>query len=569
MTIKAWLTDTAPSARFPVFTRLNAAEVMPDPITPLAASMCWVPHVLPGWAAGYVEDLCFTPEELTDESAVAGLFFGYLYINQSAVRVLGIRKGLTWQAIDATFFDSPGAPPHIPRPEDENPVLAAKSPARAAWALSTSSFPDLEEDRSLAERARMERPDLAALSDRALIARARSMMPYERLAWRGEQAAASNAAVGPTVAASLLPPDKAHLLVPCIGQAGDVDSAQPVYALWSLSRMVRTDGALGALFDQGAEAVAARLPAAQGPFWTEFARFLADFGCRGPSEWDLGGPSWESKPELALSLIDRLRFRSDRESPAARQAAHAAATEAAMAEAVAGMDAATEAAFRGAVSSARRFGAWRERGKTNCIKFIHEARMALVELGQRLAARGIISDGTHVFMALDAELDALALSNGQMRDLLEQRAKGWRALAELEVPMFIDGSRPLPALDGLRRRGAAPVGRATRGAVLRGAAASQGVVEGIARVVSGIDAIDAFQPGEVLVARQMDPSWTPLFMAAGAVIVDTGSLDSHAMIVARELGIPCVAGLPGATSMIATGTRVRVDGAKGTVEILE
>ena len=89
MSEKAWLIDTEPSSRFPVFTRLNAADVMADPITPLGASMCWVPNVLPGWASGYVEDLCFTADELSDESAVAGFIYGYLYVNQSSARLGG------------------------------------------------------------------------------------------------------------------------------------------------------------------------------------------------------------------------------------------------------------------------------------------------------------------------------------------------------------------------------------------------------------------------------------------------------------------------------------------------
>ncbi|NQW71484.1 MAG: hypothetical protein HQ453_02020, partial [Actinobacteria bacterium] len=95
MTEKAWIIDTEPSKRFPVFTRLNAADVMPEPITPLGASMCWKPMVLPGWASGYVQDACFTADEMVEESAVAGFLYGYLYINQSSVRVLGIRKGMT------------------------------------------------------------------------------------------------------------------------------------------------------------------------------------------------------------------------------------------------------------------------------------------------------------------------------------------------------------------------------------------------------------------------------------------------------------------------------------------
>lgn len=568
MSPKAWFTDTEPCARFPLFTRLNAADVMPAPVTPLSASMCWIPHILKGWATGYVEDLCFTSEELRDESSVAGFFYGHLYINQSALRVVGIRKGLSWQAIDEALFNSPGAPPHVSRPDDENPILTALSPTRAAWALTTTSFPDLEEDQALANRARLERPNLKASSDRALIARARSMMPFERLVWRGEEIAGANGVVGPATARAMLPPTKAHLLVTLLGHAGDVESALPSYALWSLSRMVRFDAQLTLLFDQGVEAVSARLPTAAGPFWMEFHRFIAEFGYRGPNEWDFGTHSWESRPELVLALIDRLRHQTDAESPAARQAVQAAATDTAMAEATEGMDAATVYAFRSAIASARRFAAWRERGKSNCIKFMNEARMPLMELGHRLHARGTIDDPRHVFMALDAELDALALSGGQMKQMLIDRDSGWRELANLEVPVFLDGSRPLPDISNLLAKGTTKIARAEKGRILRGAAGSQGRVDGLARVILSTDAIGDFQPGEILVAPQADPSWTPLFLSAAAAVVDTGSMDSHAMIVARELGIPCVAGLPGATAMIGTGTRIRVDGARGTVEIL-
>jgi rifampicin phosphotransferase len=564
---KAWLTDTEPSARFPVFTRLNAADVMSDPITPLGASMCWIPNVLPGWASGYVEDICFTSDELTDESSVAGFFYGYLYVNQSSVRVLGIRKGMGWETIDAIFFNSPGAPTHAASPADENPALTALAPARAGWALTTSKFEGADEDEAIADDLRRNRPNLRGMSNRALVARARSVMPYERLAWRSEQIGSSNAALGPAVAGQILG-DKAHLLVTILGYAGDVESAAPTYSLWSLSRTVKNDPTVTALFDSGVDKVVAQLPTARGGFWSDFAAFIAEFGYRGPSEWDLGTESWESKPSLALGLIDRMRQLDDADSPSSKQAAHAAATDKAMMEATAGMDPATEAAFRGAVGSARRFAGWRESGKSSCIKIMNEARMALIELGERLAAKGVLDHSRQIFIALDEELDSLALEETTLRPILAQREKEWNALKELEVPTFLDGSKPIPPISEVPRKGANRAEKAAKGTILTGAAASTGIVEGVARVITGTDAISEFQPGEILVAPQTDPSWTPLFMVASAVIVDTGSMGSHAMIVARELGIPCVAGLPKATEMIGTGTRVRVDGAAGTVEIL-
>jgi pyruvate,water dikinase len=323
-----------------------------------------------------------------------------------------------------------------------------------------------------------------------------------------------------------------------------------------------------ALFDSGVDKVVAQLPTARGGFWSDFAAFIAEFGYRGPSEWDLGTESWESKPSLALGLIDRMRQLDDADSPSSKQAAHAAATDKAMMEATAGMDPATEAAFRGAIGSARRFAGWRESGKSSCIKIMNEARMALIELGERLESKGVLDHSRQIFIALDEELDSLALEEMTLRPILAQREKEWNLLKELEVPMFLDGSKPIPPISEVPRKGANRAEKAAKGTVLTGAAASTGIVEGIARVITGTDAISEFQPGEILVAPQTDPSWTPLFMVASAVIVDTGSMGSHAMIVARELGIPCVAGLPKATEMIGTGTMVRVDGAAGTVEIL-
>jgi phosphohistidine swiveling domain-containing protein len=542
---------------------------MADPITPLGATMCWIPNVLPGWASGYVEDVCFTADELTEESAVAGFFYGYLYINQSSVRVLGVRKGMTPEIIDSIFFNSPGAPPHVASPTDANESLSALGPARAGWVLSTSKFEGADEDAAIADDLRRNRPNLKAMSSRALVARARSVMPYERLAWRSEQIGASNAAVGPAVAGQMLGADKAHLLITILGYAGDVESAAPTYSLWSLSRTVKGSPEMTALFNSGVDKVTAQLPTATGGFWNEFAAFIAEFGYRGPSEWDLGTESWESKPSLALALVDKMRQLEDSESPSAKQALHAAATDQAMIEATEGMDEATEAAFRGAIGSARRFAGWRESGKSSCIKIMNEARMALIELGSRLEAQGNLDNSRQIFIALDNELDALALGETTLLPSIRERQTEWMKLKDLEVPTFLDSAQPIPAISELPRKGSLAVDRASVGDIFNGAAASQGVVQGRARIILGTDSIGDFEPGEILVAPQTDPSWTPLFMVATAVVVNTGSMASHAMIVARELGIPCVAGLPGATKMFKTGDLLRVDGAKGTIEVLE
>ena len=283
----------------------------------------------------------------------------------------------------------------------------------------------------------------------------------------------------------------------------------------------------------------------------------------------IGTESWESKPSLALALVDKMRQLDDSESPSAKQALHAAATDQVMLEATEGMDEATEAAFRGAIGSARRFAGWRESGKSSCIKIMNEARMALIELGSRLEAQGVLDDSRQIFIALSSELDALALGEATLLPSIRERQSEWMKLKDLEVPTFLDSTKPIPPISEIPRKGSVDVARAKVGDIFNGAAASQGVVEGRARIILGTDAIGEFEPGEILVAPQTDPSWTPLFMVATAVVVNTGSMASHAMIVARELGIPCVAGLPGATKMFKSGDLLRVDGAKGTIEVLE
>src|SRR5205807_3837723 len=91
-------------------------------------------------------------------------------------------------------------------------------------------------------------------------------------------------------------------------------------------------------------------------------------------------------------------------------------------------------------------------------------------------------------------------------------------------------------------------------------------VSGIARVIRS-PAGARLEPGEILVAPSTDPGWTPLFLTAGALVMEMGGMMSHGAVVAREYGIPAVVGVAGATEQIATGQRVTLDGSAGTVTV--
>ncbi|MBV8219518.1 MAG: hypothetical protein JO325_13715 [Solirubrobacterales bacterium] len=106
------------------------------------------------------------------------------------------------------------------------------------------------------------------------------------------------------------------------------------------------------------------------------------------------------------------------------------------------------------------------------------------------------------------------------------------------------------------------------GSVLNGAAASPGVIEGVARVVRSVDQIGDVRDGEILVCGSTSPAWAPIFSKIKATVTDVGGVMSHAAIVAREYGLPAVVGTGRATAAIRTGQTIRVDGTEGTVTVL-
>jgi pyruvate,water dikinase len=211
--------------------------------------------------------------------------------------------------------------------------------------------------------------------------------------------------------------------------------------------------------------------------------------------------------------------------------------------------------------------AYRERTKTNIIKVVHEGRMAMRELGRRHAEAGDIEDPQHIFMLLEAELDAFVADPSSFKGSLAQRADEFAHLFELEAPFIIKDGQ-VPPLSEWARKDEKAADAAGAGEQIVGVAGSPGTVTGTARVVLDPGDPFALEPGDILVAPHTDPSWTPLFMTAGGVVVNVGGQISHAIIVSRELGLPCVVSATDATSRIPDGARVEVDGNNGTVTVV-
>jgi pyruvate,water dikinase len=326
---------------------------------------------------------------------------------------------------------------------------------------------------------------------------------------------------------------------------------------------------LTALFDRGPAAVEQALEGATGDvkaFRDSFDEFLAESGDRGPNEWDIHALSWEAAPVQALALVDRIRHSSDDASPAERHRKLTGRRTEIAAEIRAALPEDAQPMFDAGMHASQVWIPARERTKANCVTVINEIRMAVRELGRRGVEAGRFAQPEDVMMLLDTELDDYVADPDRFGSVIARRLEEYSGLSELEPPFFIaEDSRT--EIDAWPRRSDAGVAAAGEGDVLSGVGGSHGTYTGRVRVVTDPASCEALEPGEVLVAPITDAAWTPLFLVAGAAVVDVGALNSHAVVVCRELGIPAVISVEGGTQRLRDGMVVTVDGNKGTVTV--
>lgn len=574
-----WVTDTQPSEKYRIVTRANAGEVMPDPCSPLTATMGMFNAGEAGWRDAYVVTGTFTRDEFEpDRTNCIACYGGYLFLNMSMTRLYGLRfPGLTPEQVDFQYFgEMPGIPPYSEeaRPGDESPEATAKLGAfLQSYVFGKDDLPELRSDAAQTERLVRTRPDFAELSNQELVDHARSFIPLYRRLFNRHIVISGNSGVGTgTVAGICAAVGRPELTMTLVAGIGDVDSAAPSMAMWDLGRIVAGSPALGAAFDAGVDGLLDRLRADGSKdaqrFLDGFDALLERFGSRGPNEWEMRSHTWGTKPELALSAIDRMRLSPDSAAPSAHQAERHAEAEAAAREVRALVEGDPEVAaqLEAGLRSARLFLAGRERSKTNNIRIVHEMRLALREVGRRLVADGHLDNIEQIFMFTDDEMDGVLVDPGSWTETARERERQYLDLFELEPPFVIVGDPP--PLSEWKRRDSSAVEQSTAGTVLTGIPGCPGTARGRARVILDPSDPTALEPGDILVAPMTDPAWTPLFVPAAAVVVNVGAQITHAVIVSRELGIPCVVSVTGATKLIPDGAMIEVDGAAGTVTLL-
>ncbi|MBB33232.1 MAG: phosphoenolpyruvate-utilizing protein [Acidimicrobiaceae bacterium] len=561
-----WFIDDTPSKSFPVYTRGNVGEVFPDPVTPLTADHTWHGAGDTG-IREFMSRFTIDLDEIDDGNKLMfEIFGGYMYLNLSVARLMGARSsGMTPEMVDMGFFGSSSAlPPYKPRAKDEDPEICARVDALMFSWMTATDFPIIEELTEIVENVVSERPDFSSISDEALIQRMRDMMPlFARIfSAHSEVSAAASVTMG-AITGLTLGMGKPGLDLRISGGLGDVASASPSFALWELSRIIRSSKELTSVFDDGMDGLEDRISELNhADFNTNFEIFLNDFGSRGPNEWELRSQTWQTHPNLVLAILERMRLSPDDQNPRSRhKEAQERSAEALseLREMVKG-DETSAGTLEIAVTSSSIFIPAREQAKTIIVKIVHEVRLAALELGKRLVESGKLAKQSHIFMLQDKDLEK-AISDGMSKEATEREAK-YLELFELTPPFwFVDEVPDENHWIGEK------IELSTR-KIVQGMGGSAGIATGRARIIYDPTKPDALEPGDILVAPITDPSWTPLFVPAAAVVVDVGATMSHAVIVSRELGIPCVVSATGATSRIPDGAQIRVNGDTGTVTIL-
>jgi phosphohistidine swiveling domain-containing protein len=560
-----WVVDTEPDPRFSLYTRGNTGEVFPHVITPLTGTLIGE-SVRAAQLDLFVAMGALRRDEITRSSAGTGVFGGYLYMNGSLMRLFGVRMpGMSPTSGDEQVIGAvEGLPPHRMRPGDRSLVASARL---SLTSLRLLRSPDLGELRSARDSARSwlaTKPDLTAAPDDDLLAWIHTYPPRIGASMERLLRSSIAAAVPREILDRLLGGSKAApgLVNRMVGGNGDVDSAEPARRLWDLGRLVAADPGLTAAFDAGLADLERRTAgsALSGPL----ADFLHDHGHRGNDEYELATPAWAMDPGPVYASIDRLRRAPAERDPRAAHARLAADAADALEDAVRIVPRPLRAVVRRATAVARAGSIARERAKDILVLENLGARQVLHELVGRAAARGGPTDVRLAFCVAIDELPAFVADPVPFASVLQERRDRQQYLDDRIPPPWFEGRIPDPST-WPRRDDAAPAAPAS-GTTIGGIAVHGGVARGPARVIHDPGDPRGIEPGEVLVCAITDPSWTPLFLSAAAVVCDTGAMQSHAAIVARELGIPAVLSVPGITS-VADGTMLHVDGNTGEVRI--
>ncbi|HCV00222.1 MAG: hypothetical protein CL897_02530 [Dehalococcoidia bacterium] len=347
-----------------------------------------------------------------------------------------------------------------------------------------------------------------------------------------------------------------------------VESALPAKAIWDLSRAIAERPDLATEFTSlTADNFLSNLATPPSEDWHSFAEkyaeFIQELGFRGQNETNPSYRTWDEAPNFVLSSIQAdLNATLDRDPHELERKQSTARLEIER-EIEAKLPAEVLNEFRHALQLAQTLNRGRESSKANWARACRTQRPPVVELGERLAAKGVLLDAEDVWFLRLPELRKAAdgnLDSTEAKSNIAARKVEFVQMEQHELPVMFDWP-----VDLIPKEAAVAVSTAS----YEGLGVSPGQASGKARVIESAEAaISAMlEPGEILIAPVTDAAWTPLFIPAAGVVVETGGILSHAATVAREFGIPAVAQIRGITSLIPNGATVTIDGTTGTVTV--
>ena len=570
-----WIIEGTIDSRWPINTRGNVGEVFPEVVTPLSYKL----GILPGekaWREAYrVLGLLKSDDFSSSDPVIIGLYGGYVYLNLSYLRMMGVRSpGSSAEAIDVSFFGEGNPPKYVPKKGDKSFFSSLKILKVVLKALNAKELPEVvAESFELASLYESQRPPLDA-SDQELLDFLHSFPDAFFPAFRNHMLSSALAAVvSGTLADASTAAGEPGLVTHLVGASGDVHSAQYSTDLYHIAKKVKEMPEVNSEFEAGVEGLLGRLegvPEAK-DFLKLFENFITTHGHRGPNDWEISSRTWDNTPELALMALDRMRIAEHDLSPSVRLQDNESKRLEAAKKVLPHLGFMERIQFNKALKSAPFWAQAREATRDRAVRVNLPAKQVYRELVQRAAQRGGNPDPVRVAL-LDplTELPDYLNNPAAYISIIEDRGKLFDRFSEVTPPFFISTQEEVLTLEKSEeiQKSLDSVQPAQLGDVLVGNAGSSGSAVGRARIV--MDPADAsnFEPGDVLVAPLTDPAWTPLFLPAAAVVVNVGALMSHAIIVSRELGIPCVVAVEGATERIPEGVMVEVDGTAGTVRLL-
>jgi len=349
-----------------------------------------------------------------------------------------------------------------------------------------------------------------------------------------------------------------------------------VRELWRISRRAVELG-LGDIFNiKDDEEVIKELEKSKaGVQWLdEYGAFLEEHGWRCERMHAYDTPAWIEKPSLGIGrmklLMTKDAFPLDTEKN--RVIEERKKTER---EVLVKVPEGQRGAFKVLMGAAQKSGYWSEDHTYFCDFYVGSiGRWIVTEFGRRFAEAGCIDSSEDIHFLHPNEIRKAAIPMGRinLRPYVEPRKKAWGENMQSEpVPFFGDISQAQAVLRSdatLSVSTQLPIVREELKADLYGAAAAPGLVEGVARVIMSAEKLSEIKMGEILVAPGTSAAWTVVFSIIKGLVTDGGGALSHPVIMARESGIPCVAGCLEGTAKIKTGQRIRVDGNQGVVYIL-